>query len=173
MYAANADLPVNRNSTEVECPVRLDITGKALLVRREARERIVSGPTGGHVYERAEIFDIIPNARIGRRQPGSRKRRIVRAAEPRTEQLIVKRHIGNWSAVHVRRAGKAAWVPAVAATVDAAGVPIDVTNAPLELRQVCNAGLIFEVETALPVLALRLLPFLEKTTESIIVRIGR
>ena len=84
--SAKTELTVQGHSAEVECPVRLDVAGEALLVRPEACQRIVGGriivrETG----EEPELADIVADARIGRSQPEGRERRVVGAAEARTE----------------------------------------------------------------------------------------
>src|SRR3954471_5474828 len=97
-------------------------------------------------------------------QPGRRERRIIGTAEARAEQLIIERNLLD------RRATAGV---VVAAAIDTAGVAIDVAHAPLDLSKEIVAGVIFEVETPLPILAARALRFFEQATVRIVVGVRR
>ncbi len=78
--------------------------------------------------------------------------------------MIVERHFRNRRTPHA---------VVIAAAVNPARVAIDESNAPLKLGQARQAGFIFEIEACLPIVALRLLRFLEQAAVGEIVRIGR
>jgi hypothetical protein len=143
--------------------------GIAGLINVRSR-RIYRRPVNRAVSEQVDVElpeggEIVPHAAVGRREPAGRERRIVVAVEGRRDRLVIQRDLRD-------RNLQVARVP-----VKVAGairrIAIDVPDAPLDLRNEIEMGVIFKIDPALPVLALRLLPFLEKTTESIIVRIGR